>query len=117
MTKQDVTQLAGWLVAPQPMLWTGKSDETLCLDAKRFEAVPDSFVDHMQTDHGEVQFIEAAFSRRPWALSEREDNGRHRSPTTPWEPARSGRKSPQMGSAGGRALEGGAPTTLVIAPD
>ena len=61
MSRQDGTQLAGWLVAPQPMLWTGKSDETLCLDMKRFEAVPDSFVDHMETDHGEVQFIEAAF--------------------------------------------------------
>ena len=61
MTRLDGTQLAGWLMAPEPMMWTGKSDERLCLDAKRFEAVPDSFVDHVLTDHGEVQFIEAAY--------------------------------------------------------
>jgi hypothetical protein len=61
MTRLDGTQLAGWMVAPQPMLWNGKSDERLCLDMKRFEENADSFVSHIKTDHGEVQFIEAAY--------------------------------------------------------
>jgi len=60
-TKTDTLILSGWMVAPEGMLWVGKSDETLCLDMKRHEAVPDSFVDHMESDHKEVQFIEAAF--------------------------------------------------------
>ena len=60
-TLKDTPTLAGWMVAPQPMLWNGKGDERLCLDLKKFEEVPDSFVSHIQTDHGEVQFVEAAF--------------------------------------------------------
>jgi hypothetical protein len=61
ITRLDGTQLAGWLVAPLPMLWNGKSDEQLCLDMKRFERDGDQFIDHIETDHNEIQFIEAAF--------------------------------------------------------
>jgi hypothetical protein len=62
LTRLDGTQLAGWLVAPLPMLWNGKSDEQLCLDMKRFERDGAQFIDHMETDHNEIQFIEAAFN-------------------------------------------------------
>lgn len=62
MTRLDGTQLIGWLVAPQPMLWDGKSDEELCMQMKRFERTGDQFVDHLTTDHREVQFIKAAFN-------------------------------------------------------
>ena len=44
------------------VLWTGKSDEDLCLDMKRFETDGAQFIDHMETDHKEIQFIEAAFN-------------------------------------------------------
>ena len=62
MTRLDSTQLEGWMVAPQPMLWNGKSDEKLCLEMKRFEPTDSQFVDHIQNDHREIQFIEAAFN-------------------------------------------------------
>jgi hypothetical protein len=62
MTRLDGTQLAGWLVAPLPMLWNGKSDDQLCLEMKKFEPTGDQFVDHIQNDHNEIQFIEAAFN-------------------------------------------------------
>jgi hypothetical protein len=61
LTRLDGTRLSGWLVAPQPMLWNGKSDEQLCKQVKRFERTGAEFVDHLDRDHGEVQFIESAF--------------------------------------------------------
>jgi hypothetical protein len=62
LTRLDGTQLSGWLVAPLPMLWDGKSDEELCLQMKRFESDGDQFIDHIETDHKEIQFVEAAFN-------------------------------------------------------
>jgi hypothetical protein len=62
LTRLDGTQIAGWLVAPLPMLWIGKSDEQLCLDMKRFERDGDQFIDHIERDHNEIQFVEAAFN-------------------------------------------------------
>ena len=62
LTRLDGTQIAGWLVAPLPMLWNGKSDEQLCLDMKRFENDGDQFIDHIERDHNEIQFVEAAFN-------------------------------------------------------
>ena len=61
MTRLDGTQLSGWLVAPQPMLWNGKSDEELCKQIKQFDRTGREFIDHLERDHGEVQFIDAAF--------------------------------------------------------
>jgi hypothetical protein len=43
------------------MLWNGKSDEQLCLEMKGFEPTGAQFVDHIESDHNEIQFIEAAF--------------------------------------------------------
>jgi hypothetical protein len=62
LTRLDGTKLEGWLVAPLPMLWDGKSDEELCMQMKRFEPTGDQFVDHLKTDHNEIQFIKAAFN-------------------------------------------------------
>jgi hypothetical protein len=62
LTRLDGTHLTGWLVAPLPMLWDGKSDEDICRAMKRFERTGDAFVDHLETDHNEIQFIEAAFN-------------------------------------------------------
>lgn len=54
-------RLNGWMVAPKPMLWNNKSDEQLCRLFKESEDNEAQFVDHMQNDHQELQFIEAAF--------------------------------------------------------
>jgi hypothetical protein len=57
----DSVVIEGWLIAPPPMRWTGKDDGELCMLMKRFEATGDQFVDHLNTDHREIQFIKAAF--------------------------------------------------------
>ena len=48
-------------MAPLPMPWTGKNDNELCMLMKRFEPTGENFVDHLETDHKEIQFIKAAF--------------------------------------------------------
>lgn len=60
--RMDGSVLSGWMVPPQPMLWTGKSDEELCMLIKTFESDGRHFVDHIEHDHDEIQFIEAAFN-------------------------------------------------------
>jgi len=57
----DSTVLTGWMVPPEPMLWVGKDDEQLCILVKSFEENADSFVSHVRSDHGEIQFLKAAF--------------------------------------------------------
>jgi hypothetical protein len=59
--ERDGVILRGWLIAPPPMRWVGKSDEKICLDMKRFEPTGDGFVAHIQNDKGEIQFIKVAF--------------------------------------------------------
>ena len=61
LIRLDSTRIEGWLVAPLPMLWTGKNDDELCMLMKRFEPTGEQFVDHLETDHREIQFIKAAF--------------------------------------------------------
>ena len=61
LTRLDGTKLSGWLVAPKPMLWDGKDDEELCIQMKQFEPSGAQFVDHLKTDHNEIEFIDAAF--------------------------------------------------------
>jgi hypothetical protein len=61
-TRLDGTVLAGWFVAPKPMLWDGRSDDDLCMEMKRFETDGDQFIEHMELDHNEIQFLEAAFN-------------------------------------------------------
>lgn len=61
LTRLDGTKLSGWLVAPKPMLWDGKDDEELCIQMKQFEPTGAQFVDHLKTDHNEIEFIDAAF--------------------------------------------------------
>ena len=55
-------RIEGWLIAPPPMRWTGKDDDKLCMLMKRFEPTGEQFVDHLETDHREIQFIKAAFN-------------------------------------------------------
>ncbi len=56
--------LAGWRTPGEPMFFTGKDDEELCLQMKRFEKTGESFVQHIFNDHGVVadQFIAAGFT-------------------------------------------------------
>ena len=61
LTRMDGTKLSGWLVAPKPMLWNGRDDEELCMQMKQFEPTGAQFVDHLKTDHNEIEFIDAAF--------------------------------------------------------
>ncbi len=60
--RSDTIVIEGWLVAPPPMRWTGKDDEQLCMLMKRFEPTGERFVDHLNTDHKEIEFIKAAFN-------------------------------------------------------
>lgn len=55
------TVVTGWMVPPAPMLWVGKDDEQLCMLVKGFEENADSFISHVRFDHGEIQFLKAAF--------------------------------------------------------
>ena len=57
----DSTIVSGWMLPPVPMLWVGKDSEQLCVLMKSFEENADSFVSHAKWDHGEVQFVTAAF--------------------------------------------------------
>ena len=41
--------------------WVGKDTEQLCILIKGFEENADSFISHVASDHGEVQFVKAAF--------------------------------------------------------
>ena len=43
------------------MLWVGKDDEQLCISVKGFEENADSFISHIRCDHGEIEFVTAAF--------------------------------------------------------
>ncbi len=54
--------VAGWMIAPQPMQWvTAADDEELCVLVKGHEENADSFISHVRIDHGEIQFLKAAF--------------------------------------------------------
>jgi hypothetical protein len=60
------TKKGGWMIPNPPVFFvdgTGeaKSDEELCLQMKWMEPVADSFVSHIERDHGTIQFIEAGF--------------------------------------------------------
>lgn len=57
----DSTVISGWMLAPAPMRWVGKDTEQLCILVKGFEENADSFISHVASDHGEVQFVKAAF--------------------------------------------------------
>jgi hypothetical protein len=57
----DSTIISGWMLAPAPMRWVGKDTEQLCVLVKGFEENADSFISHAATDHGEVEFVKAAF--------------------------------------------------------
>ena len=57
----DSTTVSGWMLPPAPMRWVGKDSEQLCVLMKGFEENADSFISHVRFDHGEVQFVEAAF--------------------------------------------------------
>jgi hypothetical protein len=60
--KANVT-VSGWMMAPAPMQWVkAKDNEQLCVLVKRFEDHPDMFIDHVASDHGEIQFVEAALA-------------------------------------------------------
>ena len=57
--------VSGWMIAPEPMQWVkAKDDEELCSLVKRHEENADSFVSHVTIDHGEIQFLKAAFEGR-----------------------------------------------------
>ena len=58
---KDSTVISGWMLPPAPMRWVGKDTEQLCLLVKGFEENADSFISHVASDHGEVQFVKAAF--------------------------------------------------------
>jgi hypothetical protein len=49
------------MLPPPPMRWVGKDTEQLCILVKGFEENADSFISHVASDHGEVQFVKAAF--------------------------------------------------------
>ncbi len=54
--------VSGWMIAPAPMQWvSAKDDEQLCILVKGHEENADSFVSHIAIDHGEIQFLKAAF--------------------------------------------------------
>ena len=53
--------ISGWMLPPPPMRWVGKDTEQLCILVKSFEENADSFISHVASDHGEVQFVKAAF--------------------------------------------------------
>ena len=53
--------IAGWMLPPPPMRWVGKDTEQLCILVKGFEENTDSFISQVASDHGEVQFVKAAF--------------------------------------------------------
>jgi hypothetical protein len=53
--------LPGWRQPGEPVFFTDKDDETLCLQMKRFEPAGDGFVEHIRNDHGDIQFIAAGF--------------------------------------------------------
>ena len=54
--------VAGWMIAPAPMQWVSASNnEQLCMLVKGHEENADSFVSHVTIDHGEIQFLKAAF--------------------------------------------------------
>lgn len=53
--------LPGWRQPGEPVFFVGKSDEELCLQMKRFELTGEKFVEHIFNDHGDIQFIAAAF--------------------------------------------------------
>ena len=57
LTRRDGTKLDGWLVAPKPMLWDDKDDEELCMQMKQFEPTGAQFVDHLKTDHNEIDSL------------------------------------------------------------
>lgn len=63
-TKGDPTRsVGGWMMAPKPMQWVGDDDEQLCIKLKRFEpGGGNDFIDHVDRDHGEVQFVQIAFN-------------------------------------------------------
>ena len=44
-------------MAPKPMLWDDKDDEELCMQMKRFEPTGAQFVDHLKTDHNEIDSL------------------------------------------------------------
>jgi hypothetical protein len=51
------------MMAPEPMQWVKATDnEQLCILVKSFEDHPDTFIDHVASDHGEIQFVAAAFA-------------------------------------------------------
>ena len=54
--------LPGWRTPGEPVFFTGKDDETLCLQMKRFEKTGESFVEHIRNDDGDIQFIAAGFA-------------------------------------------------------
>jgi hypothetical protein len=61
-TAQGDRFVSGWMMAPEPMQWvTAKDNESLCMLVKRHEENADSFVSHVRIDHGEIQFLKAAF--------------------------------------------------------
>jgi hypothetical protein len=60
-TRDKDVVISGWMLPPPPMRWVGKSTEQLCTLVKGFEENADSFISHVATDHGEVQFVKAAF--------------------------------------------------------
>jgi hypothetical protein len=53
--------VSGWMLPPAPMRWVGKDTEQLCMLVKGFEENADSFISHVVSDHGEVEFVKAAF--------------------------------------------------------
>jgi hypothetical protein len=54
--------LPGWNTPGQPVFFTGKDDEELCLQMKRFERTGASFIEHLDNDHHGIQFIAAGFA-------------------------------------------------------
>lgn len=54
--------VSGWMIAPAPMQWvSAQDDEQLCILVKGHEENADSFISHVTIDHGEIQFLKAAF--------------------------------------------------------
>ncbi len=54
--------LPKWDIPGPAMFFTGKSTEDLCMQVKRSDRTGASFIDHIQRDHGKVQFIAAGFA-------------------------------------------------------
>jgi hypothetical protein len=55
-------RLPHWDVPGPPMFFTGKDTEDLCMQVKKFDQTGASFIDHIQRDHGNIQFIAAGFA-------------------------------------------------------